>query len=47
MKTEQLQIRINPQLKEQARQQAAREGKSISEFVTDLIKIELIRKGSE
>lgn len=45
MKTENLMIRITPQLKEQAKKQAEKEGKTLSEWVTDLIKMEL-RKGS-
>lgn len=47
MKTENLMIRINPLLKEQARKAAEREGKTMSEWVTDLIKLELSKqKGS-
>lgn len=47
MKTENLMIRINPLLKEQARRAAEREGKTMSEWVTDLIKLEIAKqKGS-
>ena len=38
MKTEQLQIRISPALKEQVKHRAASEDKTMSEWVTDLIK---------
>lgn len=44
MKTENLMIRINPLLKEQAKAQAEAEGKSLSEWVTDLIKLEIAKK---
>ena len=44
MKTEHLMIRISPHLKEQARRQAEQEGKTLSEWVTDLIKLELTKK---
>jgi len=45
MKTENLMIRINPILKEKLREAAEKEGKTISEYVLDLVKIELARKG--
>ena len=44
MKTEYLMIRISPQLKEQAKRQAEAEYKTLSEWVTDLIKLELAKK---
>lgn len=44
MKTENLMIRITPMLKEQARKQAEVEGKTLSEWVTDLIKLELAKR---
>ena len=44
MKTENLMIRISPQLKKQARKQAEAEGKTLSEWVTDLIKLELAKR---
>ena len=44
MKTENLMIRITPTLKEQAKEQAETEGKSLSEWVTDLIKLEIAKK---
>lgn len=44
MKSENLMIRISPQLKEQARKQAEAEGKTLSEWVTDLIKLELAKR---
>ena len=44
MKSENLIIRISPQLKEQARAQAEKEGKTMSEWVTDLIKLEIAKK---
>ena len=44
MKTEYLHIRINPNLKEELAKVSEEEGKSISEWVTDLIKIELAKK---
>lgn len=46
MKTEKIEVRISPQLKEQAKDQAEKEGKSLSEWVTDLIKIEIAKNGS-
>lgn len=39
MKTEYLHIRINPILKEAATAAASSEGKTLSEWVTDLIKL--------
>ena len=39
MKTEYLHIRITPVLKEQAAAAASSEGKTLSEWVTDLIKL--------
>lgn len=44
MKTETLIIRISPTLKEQAKRQAEEDGKTLSEWLTDLIKIEIARK---
>ena len=44
MKTDTLILRINPQLKERARASAEKEGKSLSEWVTDLIKIEIAKR---
>ena len=46
MKSEHLILRISPALKEKAKEQAAKEDKSLSEWVTDLIKIELAKKES-
>lgn len=39
MKSEYLHVRINPVLKEAAAMVAASEGKTLSEWVTDLIKL--------
>jgi predicted HicB family RNase H-like nuclease len=39
MKSEYLHIRINPILKEEATEAASSEGKTLSEWVTDLIKL--------
>ena len=39
MKSEYLHIRINPVLKEEAATVSASEGKTLSEWVTDLIKL--------
>ena len=44
VKSDSLIIRINPQLKEKARRQAEKEEKTLSEWVTDLIKFELIKQ---
>lgn len=44
MKSENMIIRMNPILKQQAREEAEKEGKSLSEWVTDLIKLEIARK---
>lgn len=44
MKTEHLQIRITSQLKEKARELANKEGKGLSEWVIDLIKLEIAEK---
>lgn len=44
MKTELLQIRIDPELKKKLKRLAESEGKGISEFVTDLIKKEIWKR---
>lgn len=44
MKTEHLQIRISPELKEQLREAAQKDGQGISEWVIDLIKKELWKR---
>lgn len=41
MKTERIDIRISPELKEQIRQAAERENRSISNFIEAIIKREL------
>lgn len=46
MKSDNLIIRISPQLKEQVKAQAEQEGKTLSEWVTDLIKIEIAKRGT-
>ena len=44
MKTEHLQIRIDPELKRQIKALAEAEGKGISEWVTDLLKKEVWKR---
>ena len=44
MKTEYLHIRVSPQLKEQAKEAAKKEGKGLSEWVLDLIKIRIAKE---
>lgn len=44
MKTEDLHIRINEVLKERIKQEAEREGKSISEYILDLVKADIAKK---
>ena len=44
MKTEQLQIRISPELKEQLKKTATKEGQTVSEWLTDLIKKEIWKR---
>lgn len=46
MKSDNLMIRISPALKAKAKEQAAKEEKTLSEWVLDLIKIELAKKES-
>lgn len=46
MKTDNLIIRISPQLKDKIRETAEKDGKTVSEWVTDLIKIELAKRES-
>lgn len=44
MKTEWVQIRINEVLKARIKQEAEREGKSISEYILDLVKADIAKK---
>lgn len=44
MKTENIMVRISPQLKQQAKAQAEQEGKTLSEYILDLVKADIQRK---
>lgn len=44
IKTENIIIRVSEELKNRAKQEAEREGKSLSEYILDLVKIDLAKK---
>lgn len=44
MKNENIVIRVSEELKNRAKQEAEREGKSLSEYILDLIKFDLAKK---
>ena len=44
VKTDSLIMRISPELKEQIKQHAAEDRKTVSEWITDLIKLEIADK---
>ena len=45
-KTEQIHIKIDAATKEQAKRQAAAEGRSLSNYILELIKLDGIAKGN-